>query len=189
MNEGSLDVVLMSERVVLRTPDEGMAELWREYLARNHERFAGVGQKRVIPSIDSARQFIRSARATLQLGTGVDFFVFDRSLGETRVIGDLSLSNIVRGNFLSCYLGFRLDRAYEGRGYMSEAVGRALSYAFEDLKLHRVMANFMPTNIRCARMLRRLGFSIEGYAPEYLFLNGQWKDHILSSLIAPTAPR
>jgi [ribosomal protein S5]-alanine N-acetyltransferase len=175
----------MPPHVALRTPDEGMAELWRQYLTRNHDRFAGVGPKQVMPSIDSAREFITGAREGLERGTGVHFFIFDRSLEEARIIGDLTFSNIVRGTFLAGYLGFRLDRAYEGRGYMSEAVSRALSYAFEDLELHRVMANYMPTNIRSARMLRRLGFSIEGYAREYLFLNGHWEDHILSSLIAP----
>ena len=185
MNEGVLNVTLMGEHVVLRTPDEGMAELWREYLTRNHDRFASVGPKQVMPSIDNAREFIMGARESLGRGAGVHFFIFDRSLEETRIIGDLSFSNIVRGIFLAGDLGFRLDRAYEGRGYMSEAVSRALSYAFEDLKLHRVTANHMPTNIRSARMLRRLGFSIEGYAREYLFLNGRWEDHILSSLIAP----
>lgn len=65
---------------------------------------------------------------------------------------------------------------------MSEAVGKAIQYMFEKQKLHRIMANYMPSNERSARLLRKLGFVIEGHAKKYLLINGQWEDHILTSL-------
>lgn len=185
MDDNSLTICLESDRLQLRTPDEAMAEAWFNYVSRNRDRFAAAGPKQDSPSLQTAREFIAGAQATLRRGTGIDFVILDRAVGAGRIIGDLSFSNIVRGIFLACHLGYRIDRDYEGRGYMREAAARALLYAFGELGLHRVMANYVPTNTRSARLLRRLGFSVEGYAIEYLMLNGRWEDHILTSLVAP----
>jgi len=65
---------------------------------------------------------------------------------------------------------------------MSEAVAKAIEYIFEKQKLHRIMANYMPSNERSARLLQKLRFVIEGHAKKYLLINGQWEDHILTSL-------
>jgi ribosomal-protein-alanine N-acetyltransferase len=66
---------------------------------------------------------------------------------------------------------------------MYEALTAAIKYGFEELNLHRVMANYMPTNERSGKLLGRLGFTVEGYARNYLRLAGDWKDHILTALI------
>jgi [ribosomal protein S5]-alanine N-acetyltransferase len=68
---------------------------------------------------------------------------------------------------------------------MFEALTVVIAYAFNDMGLHRIMANYIPTNERSGRLLRRLGFVVEGYARDYLFLAGNWQDHILTSLINP----
>jgi ribosomal-protein-alanine N-acetyltransferase len=52
---------------------------------------------------------------------------------------------------------------------------------FERMNLPRLMANYMPTNEQSGRLLRKLGFSVEGYARDYLLLQGTWKDHPLTS--------
>jgi ribosomal-protein-alanine N-acetyltransferase len=69
---------------------------------------------------------------------------------------------------------------------MSEALTALIAYAFNDLRLHRIMANYMPSNERSARVLQRLGFQVEGYARDYLFLAGRWQDHIMTSLTNPS---
>ena len=50
------------------------------------------------------------------------------------------------------------------------------------LRLHRVQANHLPENQRSARLLQRLGFRVEGLAREYLYINGAWRDHVLTAL-------
>ena len=74
---------------------------------------------------------------------------------------------------------------YEGQGYMRRIVSHAIDYAFNTLKLHRVMASHMPANTRSAGLLQSLGFEREGYAREYLLINGRWEDHVLNALINP----
>jgi ribosomal-protein-alanine N-acetyltransferase len=66
---------------------------------------------------------------------------------------------------------------------MYEALLKAIAFAFEHLKLHRIMANYMPRNERSGTLLRKLGFSPEGYARDYLKIAGKWEDHVLTALI------
>jgi ribosomal-protein-alanine N-acetyltransferase len=105
-----------------------------------------------------------------------------------RVIGNASLTGIVRGPLQACYLGYGLDAAEQGKGYMVEAVKAAVSHAFRELGLHRVMANYMPHNRRSGAVLRRAGFTVDGYARDYLLINGRWEDHVLTSATPETWP-
>ncbi len=102
---------------------------------------------------------------------------------ETFVIGACSLSNIVRGVFQSCHMGYSVDRNFEGQGKMQKIADHTIAYAFDELKLHRIIANHMPANTRSEALLRRLGFEREGYAKKFLQIDGEWEDHVLNSLI------
>ena len=101
------------------------------------------------------------------------------------ILGHANLSNFVRGAFQACHLGYSIDRRAEGKGLMHEALVAVIAHAFGPLELHRVMANYVPTNERSGRLLRRLGFVVEGYARDYLQLDGEWRDHVLTSLTNP----
>lgn len=101
------------------------------------------------------------------------------------IIGTCNYTQIARGPFCACVLGYQIARRHEGCGLMHEALVATLDYAFRELKLHRVMANFRPENERSARLLDRLGFVREGYAREYLFIDGAWRDHVLASRTNP----
>jgi len=64
---------------------------------------------------------------------------------------------------------------------MKQALTLANEYIFER-GIHRIQANYLPINERSGFLLKRLGFVIEGYARDYLFINGKWSDHILTSI-------
>lgn len=103
----------------------------------------------------------------------------------TRMLAGFTLANVVRGAFMACHLGYGIDRAHQGRGLMREALEAGLGFAFGELGLHRVMANYMPRNRRSAALLERLGFEREGYARDYLRIAGRWEDHVLTARTAP----
>lgn len=102
-----------------------------------------------------------------------------------QVIGTINLNTIVRGAFHGATLGYGLSAQHQGQGYMTEAGQRLMTYAFDELNLHRIMANYMPQNHRSANVLKRLGFQIEGIARDFLFINGLWQDHVMTSLVNP----
>lgn len=101
------------------------------------------------------------------------------------VIGRVNYTQIARGPFQSCLLGYAIDQAYEGRGLMREALEATIEHAFSALRLHRIQANYIPGNERSGGLLARLGFVREGLARNYLFINGAWRDHVLTALLNP----
>jgi [ribosomal protein S5]-alanine N-acetyltransferase len=111
-------------------------------------------------------------------------FIFPNDAPE-EVIGTVNLTEFVRGAFHACYLGYGLSAAREGQGYMREALRVAIPHAFGPLRMHRIMANYLPHNRRSAGVLKALGFQVEGYARDYLRINGRWEDHVLTSLTNP----
>ncbi|MBB5018014.1 ribosomal-protein-alanine N-acetyltransferase [Chitinivorax tropicus] len=111
-------------------------------------------------------------------GRGCKLYVFD----GRQVIGSIGISGIQRGPFQACFIGYELDEHAQGKGIATRAVRLVVDYAFTELGMHRVQANYMPTNERSGNLLRRLGFTVEGYARDYLYINGKWADHILTSL-------
>ena len=96
--------------------------------------------------------------------------------------GYCNFTQIFRGSFQACYLGYKIDQELEGRGFMKEALECLIAYMFREQHLHRIMANFIPGNTRSEKLLNTLGFEKEGYAKKYLLINGEWQDHILTSL-------
>lgn len=104
------------------------------------------------------------------------YFVICRA-DDDAIVGLINLSQIFRKSFQNAYLGYQLFAGYTGRGYMTEAVELILRYAFSELGLHRVEANVQPTNAASIRVLRRSGFTKEGFSRRYLKIGGRWRDH------------
>lgn len=111
-------------------------------------------------------------------------FIFVKS-EPTIIIGNINFRNIIQGAAQFCSVGYSIAETEQSKGYMTEALNAAIEYVFQELNLHRIMANYMPHNQRSGNLLKRLGFVVEGYARDYLLINGQWQDHILTSLINP----
>ena len=128
-----------------------------------------------------------------QIENNVLEFIHDQSLKlfifgqgkSNKVIGTINFTNFVRGAAHFCYVGYSLAESEQGQGYMTEALKVATDYVFKELNFHRIMANYMPHNLRSGNVLKRLGFVVEGYARDYLLINGKWEDHILTSLVNP----
>lgn len=112
---------------------------------------------------------------------GYPLVVFDHS--EQTIFATCNFANIVRGAFQACHLGYGVDARMQGKGLMLEVLQAGMAWAFGELRLHRVMANYLPRNERSARLLASLGFEREGYAKRYLQIAGVWEDHVLTALI------
>lgn len=105
------------------------------------------------------------------------FGVFIADKVTMELIGVCNASQIVLGRFRSCYLGFYVNAVHARRGFMLEGMSLLLTHLFTNLELHRAEANIQPNNVASRTLVQRLGFELEGYSKNYLFINGAWKDH------------
>jgi [ribosomal protein S5]-alanine N-acetyltransferase len=123
---------------------------------------------------------IRSALERYEQRTAVPAVILDES---GRVVGRITLSDIVRGPFQSCHLGYWVSEAENGRGLATSAVRDIIRVAFDELGLHRIQAGTLLHNVASQRVLERNGFVRFGVAPAYLNIAGQWQDHALYQIV------
>ena len=83
-----------------------------------------------------------------------------------------------RGSFQNAYVGYWIDEARAGCGYMPESVTVVTRFAFDDLRLHRLQIAIIPRNRNSRRVMEKLRYREEGIALRYLEINGVWEDHV-----------
>jgi len=173
-----------TERLVLRMAESRDATAVVEYYHSNQEHLA-LWEPRRSPEFYTVAYWSRQAASRIQAyraDQGMALFLFPQD-SPNRIIGAISFNNFVRGAAHMCHMGYGIGRESEGRGLMTEAARAGIEFTFKTLRMHRVMANYMPRNVRSERLLERLGFVREGIAKRYLLINGRWEDHVLTSLV------
>ena len=123
------------------------------------------------------RRRIRRYAEDLRTDQGYAFLIFRSS--DVMLVGGLTLANIRRGVAQAGSLGYWMGEPYTRQGHMTAAVRALVSFAFNTLRLHRLEAACIPTNAGSIRLLENTGFVREGYARDYLCINGLWQDHLL----------
>lgn len=179
---------LLTERLLLTMPGAGTAEAFARFNKENEPHLAPWNPPMTARHFDAGfwREALERQIDQCKSGTRYSFCIFERAAGAGGpLIGYLNYSEIVRGVFLACYMGYALAADAQGKGYMTEAARAGIGFMFDQAGLHRIMANYMPANARSAAVLERLGFTIEGTARAYLYLAGAWQDHVLTSLTNP----
>lgn len=107
-------------------------------------------------------------------GTSVNMGIFK----DNKFIGKIRISNVIIGSFKNATIGYSIDEDEQGKGYMKEAVNLIVDYAFKEMGLHRVEASALVDNIKSQRVLKGCGFKELGLNEKYLYINGQWRDHV-----------
>jgi ribosomal-protein-alanine N-acetyltransferase len=114
------------------------------------------------------------------LGVGYGFGIFV----DGAFAGEINLNSIHRGPFQNGYVGYWIDEARAGHGYMSESNVVLFKYAFEELRLHRLQISIVPRNRNSHRVVEKIGVRSEGVAQRYLEINGVWEDHVRYAITA-----
>ena len=170
---------VLGEKVSLRLPQMADFEEWAAL--REASRSFLMPWEPIWPADDLTRA---AFRRRLQRYTedqrndlAYPYFIFRNE--DQKLVGGLTLTNIRRGVAQAASLGYWMGAAYARQGYMTAAVRTLVPFAFSTLKLHRIEAACIPDNAASVRLLEKTGFVREGFAREYLCINGVWQDHLL----------
>jgi ribosomal-protein-alanine N-acetyltransferase len=132
------------------------------------------------------RRRIRRYSEDLRTDQGYAFLIIRSS--DNTLVGGLTLANIRRGVAQAGSIGYWMGRPFVRQGYMTAAVRAIIPFAFASLRLHRLEAACIPSNTGSIRLLEKTGFVREGYAREYLCINGIWQDHLLYGRLKDSKP-
>jgi [ribosomal protein S5]-alanine N-acetyltransferase len=171
-------VVLKGRRIVLRTLRDNDFDGWSEVRTRCRDWLVPWEPRMAGSSFPTEDRRSFAARCSMrererQLGTGFGFGIFVAG----RFAGELTLSSIQRGPFQNASIGYWIDEAQAGNGYVPEAVATCLRFAFKELGLHRVEICIIPRNAQSSRVVEKLGIRFEGIAERLLCIDGVWEDH------------
>lgn len=179
-------------RLYLRQPNRGDWQEWAELRALSRDFLIPWEPSWPEDALTRAAFRRRLARYAddWSRDQGYSFFLFRRD--DDALLGGITLSNVRRGVAQSCAFGYWVGRPFARRGFMTEAVYGACSFAFDRLRLHRIEAATLLHNAASQGVLRKCGFREEGIARRYLKINGKWQDHQLFALLRdefdPTLP-
>jgi len=170
---------IVGEGVVLRTPQPTDHSEWAALREQSREFL--MPWEPTWPADDLSRSAfrrrIRRYAEDLRTDQGYAFLILRSS--DNTLVGGLTLANIRRGVAQAGSLGYWMGQPFARQGYMTAAVRALIPFAFASLRLHRLEAACIPTNAGSIRLLEKTGFVREGYARDYLCINGIWQDHLL----------
>ena len=170
---------ITGEGVVLRPPQMSDAAEWVALRAASRDFL--VPWEPTWPADDltraSFRRRIKRYGEDQRCDLAYALFIFRKQ--DNVLVGGLTLANIRRGCAQAGSLGYWMGEPYARQGYMTAAVKALIPFAFATLKLHRIEAACIPTNIASIRLLQKTGFKREGFARGYLCIDGHWQDHLL----------
>ncbi|UQZ36833.1 RimJ/RimL family protein N-acetyltransferase [Paenibacillus sp. PK3_47] len=176
---------MSDSQVYIRFAEESDAKEMTEMNTRNRTFFEefSPGNSDEFYTEEHQLQMIIKGRTDRAEDRKYDFLICHTPTGQ--IIGSAGLSFIVRGPLQSCMIGYTLDQNFNGKGFMTEAVKQVVSYAFQELKFHRITGEASPKNPGSIRVLEKAGFHKEGISRSNLKIRGVWEDHQVLAIINP----
>ena len=178
---------LQTKRLRLHTLNQNHVGIVLEFYKRNKEAFRPwlPAYHEDFFTLDFQQKRLALEASEMEAGRLQRWYIFSKKDTQNKhLLGVVTCSNIVRGVFQSCFLGYMIDQKLQNKGLATEALERVIRFAFQDLNLHRLEANIMPRNLPSIRVAKKLGFVQEGLSKKYLKINGEWEDHLRFALLA-----
>ncbi|MBQ9119482.1 MAG: GNAT family N-acetyltransferase [Lachnospiraceae bacterium] len=166
-----------TERLELNILSEDAASLTTDFFVRNRHFFEPFepAHSEEYYTLPYQRRVLAAESTQLLKSQAIRYFLFLKD--NSTLIGTVSFQHIRTAPAASCEVGYRLDQAYTGQGFMTEALAFLIPKICLSYHLNRIEANIMPENTASCRLVERLGFTLEGTARGYFLIQGQYRDH------------
>ncbi|MVO16739.1 GNAT family N-acetyltransferase [Parasedimentitalea huanghaiensis] len=172
-------VRIETERLTLRPPVHSDFRAWAR-LRQDSQAYLTPWEPSWAPEHLSRKSFsnrVYWAQRSVNGGTALPLFLCRRE--DQVLVGAITLDNIRRGPAQAGTLGYWTGMPFARLGYMREAIGAVVHYAFTQLDLSRIEAACLPENTASRGLLESTSFKYEGVAQSYLQINGRWRTHVL----------
>ncbi|WP_375750057.1 ribosomal protein S5-alanine N-acetyltransferase [Vibrio sp. HN007] len=169
--------------VVVRLAEKDDAKRISEYFRNNRDHLCPwepYREEDFYTEYGWAKKLVKLCELHL-MGLGFYCLIIDKE--TDKMLGTISFSNITRFPLHNCFVGYSLDEHAQGRGIMRKSLKKACEWVFATQNMHRITASYMPSNLKSAAVLESVGFHEEGFAKDYLLINGKWEDHKITALI------
>lgn len=178
----SIPLSLNGFRVLLRPAVLADYESWKEVRSRNKDYLVPFEPRWHAEALDEKFFQRRIARQHKEWkeGRAYSFLITDRQTNE--IIGGININHVCRGAAQSGSLGYWIDEKRQGQGFTAESLRLVIDFAFDQIGLYRLNAACLPHNTRSINLLSKAGFAEEGFARNYIQINGKWEDHKLFGL-------
>ena len=176
---GEPELAIRGQNILLRPPMMSDHEQWAAL--REESRDFLTPWEPIWPADDLTRAAFRRRlkRYDEDQRTDQSYALLIFKSDEDALVGGITLANVRRGVAQAGSIGYWVGARYARQGYMTAAMRALIPFAFDSLRLHRLEAACIPTNAASIALLEKTGFEREGYAREYLCINGVWADHLL----------
>lgn len=181
--------VIRAEGLVLRPPRNTDYAAWAMVRAQSRAFLTPWEPSWNEDELSRAAFRARVKRAGDEIAADLAYPLLIVRAQDDQLMGGITLGLVRRGVAQTCTLGYWIGEPFTRQGHMTRAVGMAMHYAFAELGLHRIEAACLPTNTASHRVLEKSGFTQEGFARQYLRINGHWSDHLLFARLASDAER
>jgi [ribosomal protein S5]-alanine N-acetyltransferase len=176
------------DRVALRMPQ--MSD-FPEWAALREESRSFLKRWEPIWPVDDLtrgafRRRLKRYAEDLRSDQAYSYFIFRKA--DNVLVGGITLANVRRGVAQAGSIGYWIGEPHAREGLMTDALRTLIPFSFGTLRLHRLEAACIPTNVASIRLLEKSGFEREGYARQYLCINGIWQDHLLYARIGDDPP-
>lgn len=175
-------------QVTLRPIAYSDSAAWRESRARNAE-WLRPWDATVPPGAGGRPATFRGMVRRLSKLARQDLSMPFAVVVDDQFAGQVTVSNIVRGSGQFASVGYWIDQRFAGRGVIPLAVAMTIDYCFFVAGLHRVEISIRPENTNSLRVVEKLGLNQVGYAPKFLHIDGEWRDHRQFAITAEECPR
>lgn len=160
---------------------------WRRVRRANAawlERWDATAPSRSHAQPRSFSSMVRQMRSEARVGRQLPFVVEY----DGRFVGQVTVSNIVRGSAQFASIGYWIDQAYAGRAIIPRAVAMVIDHCLGPVGLHRIEVAIRPENTSSLRVVEKLGINEVGFAPRFLHIDGDWRDHRLFAITQEEVP-
>lgn len=139
-----MQMVYETRRLKIKVLDKSSAELVIDYYLKNKaflEEWESIKDEDFYTKQYQEEQ-LEKELLNVENNSSFRMWIFKKQ-DDNRIIGSVGFSNIVRGAFQSCHLGYKLDQDEINKGYITEAIQKGIDIMFNEFKLHRIEANIM----------------------------------------------